>query len=125
LRLVDALKYLSTFLSHKSNVHFTFWWSGLDVDFLAARISYSRLSYGELPEFSVFEEAFNAHQNGEPYEILHGGFVKPKRPVNGYYNSAKDLYNLLKPLCKDWSKGDTGSGDSAHVILQTLGFQWY
>jgi hypothetical protein len=78
-----------------------------------------QLTYGVLPSYEDFEEAFDAEVPNSTYQIRNdrGG-------ADGDY-TARQLYSLVKEQTELFNEdGDDEAGDFASAVLSTLGYEW-
>jgi len=82
------------------------------------------MSFGQMPSFDEFEEAFDRECRGQLYEIRAGQLAPEWFPEGDY--TARELYALIKKMKDDF--GDEEDDDSpalvASSIMETLGFEW-
>ncbi len=87
-----------------------------------------RLTYGVLPTWEAFSEAFERQVPSRWYEIRHGSSGPEWRPGAGSY-SARELYRECEKLCAlDGPEWEDSCGDGpmswCSDILGSLGFEW-
>ena len=82
------------------------------------------MTFGEMPDFDEFEEAFDREVGDGRYEIRAGQLAPEWFPDGDY--TAIELYRLINKMKDNW--GDDDDDDSpaqvASDIMGTLGFEW-
>ena len=85
------------------------------------------MTYGTVPEFPDFAEAFDREVR-HAYRIDLGGSDSKaadnaRITIGGDYD-CDELYDLVNILARRWESGSDWAGDFASSILTTLGFEW-
>lgn len=89
------------------------------------------LTYGQLPEFKVFEQQFNSHCGSGSFKIENCKRVGTYRfTCGGLWEELQEAirdYNTYK-IVLDEDTGETGKDkeaiDWAHNVLYSLGIEW-
>lgn len=87
----------------------------------------ARLTYGHLPTYGTFEEAFDENVPNGRYSISlsrsDSRAADGTSIGDGDYTS-RELYKGLKELVEKWNEGDEDAGDLASSILASIGIEW-
>lgn len=84
------------------------------------------MSWGDMPTFEEFKEAFNRECAGGSYEIVAGaGVDSVMLRASGSY-TAERLFELVDTMREDWEGEEDGDSPArlAGDIMSTLGFEW-
>lgn len=76
------------------------------------------MTYGILPSYDMYSEAFDKVVDGFYYKIRND------KRVGNVNLTKRELWMLLSEAVADWNDGDEDAGDWASVVLSTLGFEW-
>ena len=81
------------------------------------------MTYGTVPAFEAFSEAFHQECPHGSYRITHGLSQPSYAPDAGEYDDVA-LYQEIERLTRRWEAGNEDAGNWASSILETLGFEW-
>lgn len=81
------------------------------------------LTYGTLPSYEAFEDAFNSNCPKGIFEVRNFRGLDAVYPNGNVDLSEEDLWETLNQCADGW-QDNHDLGDFASSALQTLGFEW-